>query len=143
MVESSQKPPNVGCHHPCLLPVHHDRLNHRQVNFARVPGVITLPAQHPSHLRPLLPCYLKVADHCRPLAVRHRENSTKIIEGGDRGKGNPIGCDHRLFSRPCLFLLQATPLTFLSSLSKSQHEVPSIEGIVRHKHVTMGVPGVR
>ena len=28
-----------------------------------------------------------------------RENSTKILEGSDRGEGDPIGCDHHLC--PC------------------------------------------
>ena len=118
VVESAQNPPNVGCHHPCLRPVHHDQMKHRQVNMAQGPGVCTLPAQHPSQLRALLPCSMKIADHLWIVAVRRQENSNEIIEGGDQGKGNTIGCDHRLFPHPCLLLCQATSLTLLSQLSK-------------------------
>ena len=130
VVESAQNLPNVGCHHPCLLPVYHDQLNHLQVNLDQGTGVCTLPAQQPSKLHPLMMCSLKVSDHCWTVAVRYSDNSTQIIEGGDRGKGNPISCDCGLFPRPCLLLRQAMSLNFLSPSSKGQHEVPSIEGIV-------------
>ena len=41
-----------------------------------------------------------------------------------------------------LLLHQAEPLPFLPTESKGRHEVPAVEGLVQHKHVALGAPGV-
>ena len=143
VAEYSQNPPNARFHHPHLRPIQHDRLNHRHVNSPQGPGIHTLPFQHARNMISLLPCPLKVVDHCWPFAVRFREESPKVLKGGERVKGDPI-CSHRhLCPRPCLLLRQAAPLPFLLPAAKVRREGTAVEGLLRHKHVALGSRGVR
>ena len=142
MVESAQNPPNTGCHDPRLQPIKHDLLNHRQVNMDGGPGICTLPSQHPSQPLPLLPFSPKFVDHLWPVIVLSQENSHKILEGGDQGEGGTIGYDRQLCPRMCLLLCQATPLTFFSTSEKVRRKMSTVEWILRHKHDTLGAPGV-
>ena len=44
---------------------------------------------------------------------------------------------------PRLLLRQAVMLPLLPPAAKGRREVLAVEGLVRHKHVTLGAPGVR
>ena len=80
MVESAPKPPHARGHDLRLQPVHHDQLDHRQVNLDRGPVIRTLPAQHPRQPQPIMTLSPKVADHRWPVVVRRRENYPEILE---------------------------------------------------------------
>ena len=75
VVESAQNPPNTGGRDPRLRPLNHDQLNHHQLYLYQGPGIRALPDQHLSQPIPLLPFYLKVADHLWTVIVRRQENS--------------------------------------------------------------------
>ena len=85
---------------------------------------------------------MKVSDHLWPVVVLRQDKSPKILEVGDLGKGDPIGCDIHLCPRPCLLLYQAMPLPLLFPSAKGRCEVLAVEGLVLHIHVTLGAPGV-
>ena len=130
VVESAQNSPNSRCNDPRLRSVNPEQLNRCQVNLSQDPGICTLPAQHPIQPRPLLTCYPQVVYHCWLVAVRRRENSPTIIEGGYWGEGDPIGCDLQLCPRLCLLLFQAKPLLIFSPAEKGCRELPAVEGLV-------------
>ena len=93
VVESAPNSSNAVCHDPLLQPLKHDQLNHLQVNMTQGLGIRTLPAQHPSQPRPFLTCSPKVVDPLWLVIFLRRENSPKILEGGDWVEGYPIVCD--------------------------------------------------
>ena len=75
--------------------------------------------------------------------LRRQEESTKVLEGGDRDEGDPICSDRHICPRLRLLIRQAAPLPFLPPVAKGRREVPVIEGLARHKHVALGTTGVR
>ena len=118
-------------------------MHHRQLNLAQVPGFRTLPDKYPSKPLPLMTCSLKVVYHRCPIVVLRQGKYPKVIEGGEQGEGGPIDSDRQLCPRPLLLLQQATPLYFLYPAATVCSKVPAIEGLVQHKHVTIGAPGLR
>ena len=53
-----------------------------------------------------------VYHHC-PVIIRRREDSPKLLKGGDRVKGYPICIDRHLCPLPRLLLCQEVTLPFL------------------------------
>ena len=105
-------------------------------------GIRSLPAQYTSQPRPLLSGTPYVTHHFRTDVVLCHENSPQVLEGGDLGEGGSIGSEFPLRPRPCLLLCQATPLPLHSLLAKFRRKVLAVKGLLGHKHVALGAPGV-
>ena len=110
VVESAHKPPNPRCRHPHLLPKQQNRLNHHHITSPWCPGIHTLPFQHPWHPSPLLLRLPKILHYRWSFIIRLREDSPKVLEVGDWGKGVPIGCYRRRCPLFHFLLRQASPL---------------------------------
>ena len=59
------------------------------------------------------------------------------------GEGELIGCECHLYIYPCLLLFHAKPLPLHSLVLKVRCELPTIEGILGHKHIAPGALEVR
>ena len=117
-------------------------MHHCQVDLSQCPGIISLPAQHLSYLLPPLPGVPEVAQHCRTFVALCYKNSPRVLEGGDLGDGGSLGSECPLRPLPGILLRQATPIPLHYPYAECCCQVPDFKGLLWHKHVALGEPGV-
>ena len=64
-----------GVHHPRLIPIQYDWLDHHQLYLSQGPGIRTLPDKQPYQPHPIMPWFPKVDYHRWPVVFLRQYNS--------------------------------------------------------------------
>ena len=79
--------------------------------------------------------------HCWPIIICHRQDCPKVLEGGDRGKGSPVGGERNFCHLIHLFLRQLAP-PLLSPAENFCRGILYVYIPLQDKHVEFGASGV-
>ena len=84
----------------------------------------------------------EVAHHRQKIVICRRQDPPKLLGGGNRDEGDPVGSEFIFYPRPCLLFRQSYMIPLLYLATKVRRGVPAIEGPLWHKNFAFGTSGV-